>query len=94
MERGFYLLVYDIADDKRRLKIAKACESVAERVQFSVFEAYLTSSELQKLVKRTGKVMKKEEDSLRVYLICAACKAKISVYGVGSVTPAPGVVVV
>ena len=92
--RTTYLVCYDIADDKRRLKIAKACESVAERVQFSVFEAYLTFTELAKLVKRTMKVMKKEEDSLRVYTICSACKTKVSVYGLGQVTPEPGVIIV
>jgi CRISPR-associated protein Cas2 len=94
MERNFYLLVYDIADNKRRLKIAKACESIAERVQFSVFEAYLTPVELQKLVKQTNKIMKNEEDGLRVYIICASCKAKVRVFGLGKVTPEPGVTIV
>jgi CRISPR-associated protein Cas2 len=94
MERGFYILAYDIADDKRRLKIAKACESLAERVQMSVFEAYLNTGELRKLVQKTGKIMKKEEDTLRIYTLCASCKGKIQVYGQGQVTPEPGVVIV
>lgn len=94
MARGFYLLAYDIADDKRRLKIAKACESVAERVQNSVFEAHLEAGELNQLVQRTKKIMKPEEDSLRIYLLCASCQSKISVHGQGRVTPPPGLVIV
>lgn len=94
MERSFYVLAYDIADDHRRQKIARLCEAVAERVQGSVFEAYLTPPELKELVRKTGKVMKKEEDSLRVYYLCAACRAKAETYGQGSLTSPPGLVIV
>lgn len=94
MERGFYVLAYDITDDKRRQKIAKLCESMAERVQGSVFEGYFTAPELEKLVKKAKRVMKKEEDSLRVYMLCAACKGKIATHGCGKVTEPPGVVIV
>ncbi len=94
MERGFYVLAYDITDDKRRQKIAKMCEATAERVQGSVFEGYFTPAELDKLLKKAQKVMKKEEDSLRVYALCADCREKIGMYGCGSLTPPPGVVIV
>ena len=94
MERGFYVLAYDISDDKRRQKIARVCESMAERVQGSVFEGYLTPAELEKLAKKVQKVMNKEEDSLRIYLLCSDCRTKISMIGCGSVTPPPGVVIV
>jgi CRISPR-associated protein Cas2 len=93
-ERDFYVLTYDITDDKRRRKVAKLCEAVAERVQYSVFEAYLTPAELEKLIKKTGRWMKKEEDSLRVYTLCASCRKKAKAYGQGQVTPAPTVTIV
>jgi len=88
-ERDFYVLTYDIADDKRRRKLAKLCEAVAERVQYSVFEAYLTPVELEKLIKKTGRWMKQEEDSLRVYYLCASCRKKVKANGQGQVTPEP-----
>jgi CRISPR-associated protein Cas2 len=93
-ERSFYVLAYDIADDKRRAKIARLMESIGERVQGSVFEAYLTRLELEKLLKRVAKIMKVEEDSLRVYLLCAACREKVRSFGCGQVTPPPGVLIV
>lgn len=94
MERNFFVLAYDIADDKRRAKIAKLCESLAERVQNSVFEAYLTTPELEKLVVKSNRLMKMGEDSLRIYTLCSACRAKIKTYGVGKVTPPPDVTIV
>lgn len=94
MERSFYLLAYDIADSKRLAKIAKALESIGERVQDSVFEAYLTEEELQKLLKKTGKIMKESEDSLRIYWLCQACRSKIRCVGQGRPTPPPSAMIV
>ena len=94
MERNFYVLAYDIADDRRRQKVAKLCESTAERVQGSVFEAYLTPGELEKLLKKVSKVIKSEEDGVRVYVLCASCKGKITTCGQGRVTPPPGLTIV
>jgi len=94
MERAFYVLAYDIANDKRRARIAKLCEAVGERVQASVFEGYFTPPELEKLLKKLGRVLKVEEDSLRVYALCSACRQRLVVRGRGKPTPAPGVVIV
>jgi CRISPR-associated protein Cas2 len=93
-ERGFYVIAYDIVDDKRRSKIARYLEATGDRVQGSVFEAYLTAAELDKLLKKLKKVLKGEEDSLRVYLLCGACREKVHTEGRGKVTPPPGVRIV
>jgi len=93
-ERSFFLLTYDIADPKRLAKVAKAMEAVGERVQDSVFEAYLNEAELEKLLKKTQKLMKVEEDSLRIYVLCEACRAKIRCVGQGKVTPPPAAMIV
>jgi len=93
MERTFYVLAYDIADDQRRNKIAKSCEAVAERVQKSVFEGYFTPTELEKLLKKVDRRFKREEDSLRIYSLCEQCRQKVSMRGVGRVTPPPEAVI-
>lgn len=90
----FYVLAYDIASDKRRAKIARTMEAVGERVQGSVFEAYLAPVELEKVLKKTGKIMNNEEDSLRVYQLCSACRLKVQTRGMGKVTPPPTVMIV
>jgi CRISPR-associated protein Cas2 len=91
MERNFYILAYDIGDDRRRQKIAKLCEANADRVQGSVFEGYFTPAELEKLLKRVMKTLDEKEDSLRVYLLCASCKDRTRMFGRGRLTPEPAV---
>ncbi len=93
-ERFFYLLAYDIADPKRLVRIAKIMEAIGERVQDSVFEAYLNEAELTNLLKRVERVMVMEEDSLRIYLICAACRTKMRCVGLGQLTSPPSVIIV
>ncbi len=93
-ERLFYLLAYDIANPKRLAKIAKAMEAIGERVQDSVFEAYLDAAELGRLLKKVEKIINLKEDSLRVYLLCGACREKVRCLGQGKVTPQPGVMIV
>jgi CRISPR-associated protein Cas2 len=93
-ERSYYVLVYDIVADRRRAKIAKAMESVGQRVQYSVFEAWLTETELQKVLKRVKKVLNEKEDSLRIYRLCEACRPKVQTLGVGQVVEPPGLMIV
>ena len=93
-ERSFYLLAYDLADDRRRAKIARLMESVGNRVQGSVFEAYLSAAELEQLIKKSSKIMLMKEDSLRIYFLCSECRARVRAVGVGRITPPPGVMVV
>ncbi|RME51777.1 MAG: CRISPR-associated endonuclease Cas2 [Caldilineae bacterium] len=93
-ERTFYLLTYDVPDDKRRLKVAKKLEALGERVQYSVFEAWLTEQELQTLEKQLKKVLNETEDSIRIYQICAACREKICTLGLGKPTAPPEVLVI
>ena len=93
-QRGFYVLAYDIPDDRRRAKIAKLCESIADRVQGSVFEGYLTPQELKGLLKKVERILVNEEDSLRVYRLCAKCRNKVKTRGVGRVTRPPQVVII
>ena len=94
MERAFYLLTYDIADPKRLAKVARALEATGERVQDSVFEAWLTPAGLEQVLKKTKKIMNEKQDSLRVYSLCAPCREKVRCLGIGRVTPAPGVVII
>jgi len=64
MNRAFYLISYDIPDDKRRLKIAHLLEGYGERVQYSVFEVWVTEKELEKLrqqLERWVKISEREK---------------------------------
>jgi len=57
-----FVIVYDIADDKRLVKVAKYMESRGVRVQKSVFELETTKSEAEKVFKGLAKLIDKKED--------------------------------
>jgi len=82
----FYIVSYDIPDDPRRTKIAKILEDFGDRVQYSVFECLLDQDLLEKMVDRLEKVVKLDEDSVRVYALCGNCEKVIKVIGQGEVT--------
>lgn len=75
-----YVIAYDVANDKRRKRIADALEAVLTRVQFSVFEGDVPEDILDKAV-RTTLTHLEDTDSLRVYKLCAMCAKRIDAYG-------------
>lgn len=81
----FYLVSYDITDDKRRLKLAKHLENFGDRVQYSVFECLLTNDLLQKMKTGIEKTISPEEDSVRIYPLCANCGREIQIFGQGEI---------
>ena len=64
------VFAYDIADDRRRRRIAKVLEARMVRVQESVFEARLTKAATTRLVRRLQRHLT-IDDSLRVYAVAA-----------------------
>lgn len=80
----FYLVVYDITDDKRRKKIADILEGYGVRVQYSVFECVLNVKQYRDLTKRLKRVFKQEEDNLRFYPISNHTLRGVETWGQGS----------
>lgn len=67
---------YDIADDRRRTKLAELFEDYGVRVQYSVFELTLKPRELKELRQRAGKLLRGHADSIRYYVLCRNCLAE------------------
>lgn len=68
------LVTYDIrtldrAGQRRLRKVAKACESYGQRVQFSVFECDVTPALWVTLKTKLMGIFEPEEDSLRFYFL-------------------------
>jgi len=93
-DRNFFLIAYDLGNDKRRAKLARLLESYGARVQGSVFEVYLTEKELQEFQKKSKKLINEKVDSLRIYILCENCKVKIIKIGLDTITQTPGLVIV
>jgi CRISPR-associated protein Cas2 len=74
------VVTYDIADDRRRRRIAEALEERAARVQESVFEARLTDHAATVLMGRLRALMA-PGDSLRLYTVPDAALARCRTEG-------------
>lgn len=82
----FFVISYDIPEDKRRTKIHKMLKSYGQWMQYSVFEcADLTPTQYAKLRSRLAKVIKPEEDSILFFPLCACCQGKIE--RIGGIAP-------
>ena len=66
--RFLFVFCYDIADDKKRRRLAKALEEEGVRVQGSVFEIETTAIKARQLVRRLEDYLDRM-DSLRAYAV-------------------------
>lgn len=67
-DKVFVLIIYDIADNKRRLKLAKLLLGYGFRIQKSAFEAVIAKKKYKELLNRLP-AYASSEDSIRVYKI-------------------------
>lgn len=72
------LVIYDIVDNKHRLKFSKLLEKYGNRVQKSAFEARLTMPKYLKLKDEIEQLLR-EEDNVRIYKLYAY--EEVQVYG-------------
>jgi len=70
MKRFHFLVCYDIADVKRLRKVAKLLETLAMRIQKSIFY-YMdaSSTDIKQLVQMLNKTIDHKEDDIRIYKI-------------------------
>jgi len=83
------IISYDVADDKRRAKIANLLENYGTRVQYSVFECLIEKEQLEEIKQLADEIISHSEDSLRYYIICEDCRKKINIMGTGEITSDP-----
>lgn len=81
------LITYDVStqtnEGKKRLrKVAKECVNYGQRVQNSVFECVLDSSQALMLKDKLMSLINMKEDSLRFYYLGNKYQSKIEHFGV------------
>ena len=67
-DKVFVLIIYDIAENKKRVRLAKLLQGYGFRIQKSAFEAVITKKKYQKLL-RELEPFGNTEDSIRIYKI-------------------------
>jgi CRISPR-associated protein Cas2 len=89
----FLLIAYDIANKKRLYRVAKIMEDYGARVQRSVFECRIGEKELDALLEKVKPILKRREDRIHIYHLCAACRQRFEQYGRGQLTTDAEVVI-
>lgn len=80
-----YVVCYDIADDRRRERVAKVLLDYGARVQESVFVANLDGALATKMWERLRRVVDEGWDRVHAFELCEACSAKTRVMGTAEV---------
>ncbi|MDL2269582.1 CRISPR-associated endonuclease Cas2 [Desulfosarcina sp. OttesenSCG-928-A07] len=79
----FWVVCFDVRDQRRLQKIARELENFGVRVQKSIFECHLGNRDFTKLQKRLLGLMNREEDHLRCYRLCPRDARAVEVDGTG-----------
>ena len=85
VERGrlamICIIAYDVADNKRRLRVAKTLESWGYRIQESVFQLRLDTSTLARVRSSLAALISDAEDVIHIYPICSSCADRADILG-------------
>ena len=69
IKKLYILVIYDIVDNKRRVRFAKKMNGYGFRVQKSAFEAMVTENLYRRLLHDIPELIDRRSDSVRVYKI-------------------------
>ena len=75
MKKQIYVIAYDVVDDRKRNRVAKALERLGQRVNLSVFECALTPRGFSGLRKKIAGLIDKRTDTVIYYPLCLDCRA-------------------
>jgi CRISPR-associated protein Cas2 len=89
-----YVVTYDTPCQKRRTKMANVLSAYGKRVQYSVFECVLSAQQLRELRLRLEQIVKRSEDSVRIYPLSGHTLGQIEIWGGVPLTQRPGSIVV
>jgi CRISPR-associated protein Cas2 len=77
----FWIVSYDIPNDKRRGKVAKILEGYGRRAQYSVFECEINDEQREKLERALKREIDTEEDDIRFYPMNRADLKRVRLLG-------------
>lgn len=79
----FWVVSYDIPDNRRRYKVSRLLEGYGRRAQYSVFECELAPDKLAQLENRLRQLIDEAEDDVRFYPINKADLKRVILVGKG-----------
>jgi len=82
---NLWIVAYDIKETKVRSRVSSILKDYGQRVQYSVFECWLTSRQLRDLRVRIKEEIE-PDDQVRWYSLCSWCASRITWQGIGKLT--------
>lgn len=82
-----WIVVYDIADDRRRRMLVKVLAHGLARVQESVFEGWLTAVRMREILAEAAALTDPSEDRLRAYPLALRTAERYRQLGTQPPTP-------
>lgn len=80
------IVAYDIANEKRLIRVAKTMLDYGCRVQKSIFEIEVTPPVFRDLKERVEKIIVAEEDCVKYFPLCEKCAGTVEIIGQGQFT--------
>ena len=90
----FYVVAYDMPDTKRRTTLLKKMKGFGTHTQYSVFECELDDNEHGHMVAVIRKIIKPDEDAVKIYQLCRQCVRSVQVLGIGKLAVEPEAVII
>lgn len=78
---SFYVVAYDIPDDRRRTRVYKILKGFGRWTEYSLFECFLTKKEVVMLRARLDRHLDASQDRVRIYILCDACLGRVETVG-------------
>lgn len=82
---SFYMICFDVSDPRRLRRVSNELENFGQRVQRSLFECWLTSSQLFELKTRLAHFIDTENDQIRYYSLCGHDLVDVQIDGSGKI---------
>jgi CRISPR-associated protein Cas2 len=79
-KKSWYLVLYDVHDEKRLRLVSRHLEGYGVRVQYSVFRCRLNQREVERLKWELSKIMD-GIDELMIVGLCEKCADKVIIKG-------------
>ena len=76
-----YVICYDVSDDKRRRSLVRCLNFYGDRVQGSVFEAFLAPDLLDEMQFKISKIIDDRTDSVFIYPLNGVTEALVKRMG-------------
>lgn len=89
-----YAIAFDVTNNKRRYRVNKVLLRYGLRVQKSVFEAHLSTKQLEAIKQKLLQAIDPNTDSLRYYNLGEVWRDRVTVQGISELTPEIDYVVV